>query len=276
MVGLGRCEGAGLRDAAGVTRCEACGSVRAGPEGAPPMNRKGGRGTSSGVVVALQVLQLALGAVDLPAQPRASALHGILTADLSALPDAFTSQCGRQLSGAPGIGVTAAVRRSIAGALSAQVDTRVAVTAIAMGCDLDLPLVQLANGVVESRPGVAYDSGTPTTPLLATALRLGASRASGPVELTLLGGGGFIWRDRPLPLASVALSARAGRGHRALYLEVDRAQVWVRGTEARLRWLPSPTGTEAPVTYVVRRKVSPVWASVRIGVSFSRRGARSG
>lgn len=207
-------------------------------------------------------------------QPRSAPLQGILTADISALPDAFSSQCGRRLSGMPGIGAMAAMRWSTPKRFVLQLDTRAALITMPGGCDADLPLFPLANGVTEGRPGVVFDHDTPTAPFVVSTMRVGVSQDLGSGRLTILGGGGLVWAKRPLPLGSVGLSGRVGGSRRALYWEIDRAQVWLRGTETRTQWLPGADGATLSWSRTVRRQLRPAWASVRLGMSMDWRAAR--
>lgn len=207
-------------------------------------------------------------------QASSGTLQRIFTVDGHLLPDALSAQCGRQLSGMPGFGATAALRWQGRGPLIVQADTRVALVTMPGGCSDDIPIVPGRNGVLEFRPGVEFDAGTPTAPFVASTLRVGARHDVGSFRFALLGGGGLIWRTRLLPLASVGLSAQVRRPGRALYLELDRTQVWLWGTETRTATLPGAGGAGWSVTRTVRRQLRPVWPSLRIGVAIARRGAR--
>lgn len=197
----------------------------------------------------------------------------IVSTEIGALPDAFTSRCGRKLVGMPGIGGGLALRQTWSRRLVAQLDTRVVFASASGGCDADLPTVQLPNGVIESRPGAWFDDAVPTTPLATSGLRLGVAQVMGPARVSVTGGGGFVWARRPLPLANVAFAATLGGHRRALFVEVDRAQVWVRGTETRSQYMPGPHGTVNLGTRTFRRQFRPPWVTIRAGVALDLRSS---
>lgn len=201
--------------------------------------------------------------------PRATATaqstEVITSGELSVLPDAFSSLCGRSLLGMPGVGMQGALRRTWHGWLLADVGSRLVLKSVAGGCTDDLPIVLFPDGTYETRPGYDYP-GAPRTPFFASAMRVGAAYQWRAVQLSALGGAGITWGASNVPITLGALGLRFGRGARALHLELERANAWVEGAETRERYREGSGSSTFLGSYVDRRTRRSPWWSMRMGV----------
>ncbi len=173
---------------------------------------------------------------------------------LSALPDAFASQCGMGGGGDAGAELGVAALYHLGHHLAVEADSRI-INALHFigGCKAMLPAVY-----------TGYDQSLRRDPLATSTVRL-AIEASAPfTTLRLTAGPGLVWGSPALPAGVLSLAASTrGRGVR-FFAEFERLQTRVHAREVH-------TGISGP-PYTVPLVLHPTIQTLRLGVAWHGRG----
>ena len=189
-----------------------------------------------------------------------------LSVEGAAVPDPFSTRCGRGSGDGLGWGPGAALLVRPQPWLILQGDARVVMATVDnFGCYADLPIVQIDSNTYETRPGADFP-GSPGYPFATTALRVGFETQPGVPLVRATVGGGFAWGRRPAPIGLMTLGIGSRGPGKRFYLEFERLATRVNATERRSRMRVGPTGSVDLGTSVVPVVIHASGGALRAGI----------